>query len=85
MKTPHTSTATIVTNQAQRDLIESLERKHLEEGGSIFAQVYHDGLRVRVLTPQQTTELAEAFSRVLGQPLSSALKRSAFDKPGSPS
>lgn len=83
MKTPHTSSSTIVTNHAHRSLIEDLERKHLEEGGAIFAQVYHDGMRVRVLTPQQTAELNEAFTRVLGEKPDSALRRSAFAKPGS--
>jgi hypothetical protein len=82
MKTPHTSASTIVTNQAQRELINSLERKHLEEGGSLLAQVYQDGLRIRVLTPKQTDELADALSKVLGEPRNTTPHSAAFYKQG---
>ena len=82
MKAPHTSATTVITTPQQQQVIEDLENKHLEEGGSILAQVFHDGLRVRVLTPQQTQELAEHMAKALGQPVSGRFSHSVFDKGG---
>lgn len=66
MKPVHESAAVVITTSQQRRLIEQLMDKHLEEGGSVLAQVFHDGFRVRVLTPDQTTALLPAISRALG-------------------
>lgn len=67
MKKPHISATIVVTTPQQRKVIEELERKHLEDGGSMLAQVYHDGLRLRVLTRQQTSELRSVIEKALGQ------------------
>lgn len=83
MKRPHESSTTIITSPQQCKVIEELEHKHLEEGGSIFAQVFHDGLRVKVLTPAQTLELGAAFSKALGTKQSGRIVNSVFDASGS--
>lgn len=83
MKRPHESSTTVITTLQQRKVIEELEKKHLEEGGSLFAQVFHDGLRVKVLTPAQTVELSAAFSKALGTKHSGRIVHSAFDVSGS--
>ena len=83
MKRPHESSTTVITTPQQRKVIEDLEQKHLEEGGSIFAQVFHDGLRIKVLTPAQTRELSAAFSKALGTKESGRIAHSVFDAPGS--
>lgn len=82
MKRPHESSTTVITSPQQRKVIEQLEQKHLEEGGSIFAQVFHDGLRIRVLTPAQTLELSAAFSKALGTKETGRIVRSVFDTAG---
>lgn len=82
MKPVHDATATVITTAQQRHLIEQLNRKHLEEGGSILAQVFPDGLRIRVLTPRQTQELEPAIAKAMGNPARSGkIVHSAFDKP----
>lgn len=82
MKTPQESTATIITTPNQRQLIKDLSRKHLEEGGSLLAQVFSDGLRIKVLTPAQTSELSQAICKALGVPERKLMSKSAFDFPG---
>ena len=82
MKRPHETSTTVITSPQQQKVIEQLEQKHLEEGGSIFAQVFHDGLRVRVLTPTQTRELSAAFSKALGTKETGRIVRSVFDAGG---
>ncbi|PIF29395.1 hypothetical protein CLU88_4324 [Acidovorax sp. 56] len=82
MKRPQQSSTTIITSPQQRKVIEELEQKHLEEGGSIFAQVFHDGLRVKVLTPTQTQELSAAFSKALGTHETRRIVHSVFDAAG---
>lgn len=79
MKRAQESSTTIITSPQQRKVIEELEQKHLEEGGSIFAQVFHDGLRVKVLTPAQTLELSAAFSKALGTQETRRIAHSVFD------
>ena len=79
MKPVHASSTVLVTAQHQRRAIEDLESKHLEEGGAIFAQVFHDGLRVRVLTPAQSAIVAEAFAKALGTQAPEHVGRSVFD------
>lgn len=83
MKRPHESSVTVITTPQQRKLIEELEQKHLEEGGSILAQVFHDGLRVKVLTYQQTCDLSDAISKALGTQQDSRIVRSVFEASGS--
>lgn len=78
MKKPHISATIVVTTPQQRKVIEELERKHLEDGGSMLAQVFHDGLRLRVLTRQQASELRSAIEKALGQTLPKSLHTSAF-------
>lgn len=80
MKTPQESPATIITTPQQRKLIEHLEQQHLEDGGSILAQVFHDGLRIRVLTKDQTAQLVPVISAAMGRPIDQALRNSAFYK-----
>ncbi len=82
MKHPQESSTTIITSPHQRKVIEELEQKHLEEGGSIFAQVFHDGLRVKVLTRAQTQELSAAFSKALGTHATRRIVHSVFDAAG---
>jgi hypothetical protein len=81
MKPAHESAATVITTTQQRQLIERLMEKHLEEGGSVLAQVFFDGFRVRVLTPEQTRALQPAINRALGQSgVGGTIRHSAFDK-----
>ncbi len=82
MKKPHESTATVITTSNQRQLITDLSRKHLEEGGSLLAQVFPDGLRIKVLTPAQTSELNQAICKALGTSERKHISKSAFDLPG---
>ena len=82
MKRPHESSCTVITTPQQRKLIEELQRNHLEEGGSILAQVFHDGLRIRVLTPAQTRELTGAISKALGTKHDSRIVHSVFEASG---
>lgn len=82
MKRPQASSTTVITSPQQRKVIEQLEHKHLEEGGSIFAQVFHDGLRIKVLTPAQTHELSAAFSKALGTKETGRIVTSVFDAGG---
>lgn len=82
MKKPHESSTIIITSPQQRKVIQELEQKHLEEGGSIFAQVFHDGLRVKVLTPAQTLELSAAISKALSTQETRRITRSVFDAAG---
>lgn len=80
MKPAHESATTVITTGPQRFLIERLMDKHLEEGGSVLAQVFFDGFRVRVLTPEQTRVLVPAMNQALGQSdATNAIRRSAFD------
>ncbi len=81
MKPRQESTATVVTSTQQRQLIAQLADKHLEEGGSILAQVFPDGLRVRVMTPAQTAELQQVLAAALGTTLRQGLVQSAFQVP----
>lgn len=82
MKPVHDSTATVITTPQQRQLIEQLTQKHLEEGGSILAQVFPDGLRIRVLTPRQTTELMPVMAKLhSNSDRVGKIIHSAFDKP----
>ena len=83
MKRPHETSTTLITSLQQQKVIEDLERKHLEEGGSILAQVFHDGLRLKVLTPQQTRDLSDAISKALGTKHDSRIVRSVFEASGS--
>lgn len=79
-KPPHTSATTLIATDLQSKLISQLIQKHQEEGGSFLAQVFFDGFRIRVLTPEQTKELAPAITRALGQSAAGGLiRRSAFD------
>lgn len=80
MKPIHSQTAIVVTSPQQRQLISDLTSKHLDQGGSMFAQVFLDGLRLRVLTPAQTRQLQAAISDVLGDPIQSGVSTSAFQK-----
>lgn len=68
----------VVTNSQQRQLIERLAQKHLDEGGSMLAQVFPDGLRLRVLTPAQTNEMQQLFAKALGQSVPAGISTSAF-------
>lgn len=83
MKPLHPSSTVIITAPFQRKVIERLEHQHLEDGGAIFAQVFHDGLRVRVLTQAQSAIVIEAFARALGTAAPVHLSRSIFDAEGS--
>lgn len=78
MKPSHLQTATVITSPQQRQLITELASKHLDQGGSMFAQVFPDGLRLRVLTPAQTKQLQAAISDVLGDPIKGGTSTSAF-------
>ena len=80
MKPRQPSAATIVTSPQQRALIAQLGEKHLDDGGIMLAQVFADGLRVRVLTADQAIEIRQAMSKALGEPLRSGLVTSAFQK-----
>lgn len=82
MKPEHAATSTVITTPQQRELIERLTEKHLEIGGCILAQVFPDGLRLRVLTPVATSELQHALTKALGTRPSNAVRNSAFDVPG---
>jgi len=82
MKPAHDTASTVITTPQQRRLIEQLIEKHLEEGGSILAQVFPDGLRLRVLTPKAMKELQPAMAKALGQSVCSEIVHSAFEKPG---
>lgn len=82
MKTPQEQTIIVLTTPRQRKVIEELQKKHLEDGGSLLAQAFKDGLRIRVLTPAQTAELSEAISKALGAPAMRILGHSAFDLGG---
>lgn len=80
MKPVHESANVVITTSQQRHLIEQLMVKHLEDGGSVLAQVFHDGFRVRVLTPEQTNALQPAISRALGGAnVPGPIRNSAFD------
>jgi len=79
MKPLHESASTVITTPQQRRLIEQLIEKHLEEGGSILAQVFPDGLRLRVLTPKAMKELQPAMAKALGQPIGGEIVHSAFE------
>ena len=79
MKTPQEAPATLVTTAQQRELIRQLLHDHLEEGGCVFAQVFEDGLRVRVMTPAQAQKLAAALGEATGHQLVQRLVKSAFD------
>lgn len=82
MKPVHDAAATVITTPQQRNLIEQLTQKYLDEGGSILAQVFPDGLRIRVLTPRQTQELEPAIAKAMGNPSRNRkIAHSAFDKP----
>lgn len=80
MKPIHESTSTVITSPQQRQLINELASKHLDHGGSMFAQVFPDGLRLRVLTPAQTQQLQAAISDVLGDPIRGVTSTSAFQR-----
>lgn len=82
MKRPHESSTTVITSPQQRKVIEQLEQTHLEEGGSLFAQVFHDGLRIKVLTPAQTIELSAAIAKALGTKETKRIARSVFEATG---
>lgn len=63
-QTDAASTSIIVLlSSAQKQAIDSLVHK-MEEGGAIMAQVYGDGMRVTVLSKQQT----ESVRNALGTP-----------------
>ena len=80
MKPAHESALTIITTAQQRELIERLMKKHLDDSGSVLAQVFFDGFRVRVLTPEQTRVLQPAINQALGQSAAvNAIRHSAFD------
>lgn len=79
MKTPQEHPIIVITTRRQRKVIEDLQKKHLEDGGSLLAQAFKDGLRIRVLTPAQTAELSEAISKALRTPAMRILGNSAFD------
>ncbi|MCE1194090.1 MAG: hypothetical protein LWW96_18235 [Acidovorax sp.] len=79
MKQPHESTKTMVTTLQQRQLIQDLQHKHLLEGGSLFGQVFPDGIRIRVLSPAQTDQLRRCLTEVLGTPLSDRIVHSAYE------
>lgn len=78
MKPAQESSTIVITSARQRQLIEQLAEKHLEEGGSILAQAFPDGFRLRVLTPAQTNELQQALSQTLGQPVNTHIVGSVF-------
>lgn len=82
MKPRHDSSTVIITAPFQRKVIERLEHQHLEEGGAIFAQAFHDGLRVRVLTPAQSAIVNEAFAKALGLSLPPRVAHSVFEAGG---
>jgi len=82
MKPVHEAASTVITTPQQRRLIEQLAAKHLEEGGSMLCQVFPDGLRLRVLTPQATADLRTAFAKALGEPSPKGLFHSAFSERG---
>lgn len=81
MKPMHESSTVVITTTQQRQLIEQLMKKHLEVSGSMLAQVFPDGLKLRVLTPTQTKELYPAIAKALGTSVSTGLHYSAFQKP----
>jgi len=81
MKPVHESSTVVITTPQQRHLIEQLMSKHLEEGGFLMAQVFPDGIKLRVLTPQQTKELQPVFAKALGAKLMAGSYHSAFQKP----
>ena len=82
MKTPHESPTTVITTPQQKRIIERLMDDHLQEGGAILAQVFHDGLRLKVLTPAQADELAPALQKAMGKPVRAHIVHSAFDTQG---
>lgn len=82
MKPLHPSSTVIITAPFQRKVIERLEHQHLEDGGAIFAQVFHDGLRVRVLTQAQSAIVNEAFAKALGTSAPARIARSVFEAGG---
>ena len=79
MKRPHEAATTVITTPQQRKVIEELQHKHLEEGGSILAQVFHDGLRLKVLTPAQTREMSAAICKAMGTQETGRILHSVFD------
>ena len=81
MKPRHESATTVIVTPQQRQVIAQLADKHLMAGGSVLAQVFPDGLRLRVLTPEQTVELQQALAKALGQPVRPGLFQSAFQGP----
>lgn len=82
MKKPHDGTTTLVTTAAQRHIIEGLMRDHLDEGGGLFAQVFHDGIRIKVLTPSQAECMGTAIVEAMGTKPGDTLRYSAFEQGG---
>ncbi len=56
----------LLTPQQQRE-VHQLIQDHLEEGGLILAQVFGDGLHIRVLTPQQARDSKPIMGAGIGQ------------------
>ncbi|SFF15091.1 hypothetical protein [Paracidovorax wautersii] len=83
-KPPHTQAKTLMLTTQQSAIVSRLIDQHQEEGGSLLAQVYHDGMRIRVLTPEQTLALNEAISKALGEAGPRGIRSSVLDKADKP-
>ena len=84
MKPLHKNTTVLETTARQRKAIAALQREHLEDGGALFAQAYPDGVRIRVLTKEQSDVVRKAFAQALGTPDVRRMGFSAFSDEAHP-
>lgn len=84
MKPRQEKTIVLATTPEQRETIEALQRKHLEQDGALFAQAYPDGVRILALTKEQADVVRKAFAQALGTPDVCRVGFSAFSDEAHP-
>lgn len=69
-KQPHQHAKTVLLTPQQQREVHELIQAHLDEGGVVLAQVFVDGLRIRVLTPQQAQATKHVWEQAMGARIS---------------